>query len=478
MFDFIIIGAGVIGSSIARELAHYKLKIAVIEKNSDVCEETSMANSAIVHSGYDPKPHTLKAMLNVRGNMLFDQLAKELNFEFKRIGSLTVALDKEEYQELFNLAKRGEENCVKTKILNKEELKALEPFVSDDAYGALYAPSCGIVNPFEYTVALMENAIDNGVELYLDNRVEDIKEIDGGYLVKTDKGEYKGRNVINAAGVYSGEIAKLIGDDDIHITPRKGEYYVLDHFEQPFVSHTIFPMPSKKGKGTLVTPTTHGNYLLGPTNVETDYDDKTTTPQGFASIRSSTQKIVRDIPFDQIIRSFAGIRAKEQDGDFKIFEEKDHPGFYNVAGIQSPGLASSPAIAAYVVELIKARNKLEFNPNFNPYRRPFIKLKELPIEEVHKLIEKDSRFGHIVCRCEKISEGEICDAIHRSCGARTIKGIKKRVRPGFGKCQGGFCEPLCVKILARELGVDPMDVKYGSKNSYILAKESKESEDK
>ena len=474
MYDVVIIGAGVIGASIARLLAKYQLKIAVLEKDSDVCNETSMANSAIVHSGYDPRVGSLKAYLNVKGNLMFDQLAEELHFEFKRIGSLTVATNEEEYQKLFELQKRGAKNGVKTEVLNKEELKKIEPFVSDNACGALYAPTCGIVNPFEYNVALMENAIDNGVELFLDTEVLDIKKLKDGYQIITNNGEYQARAVINAAGVNSGKIAKLAGDKDINIKPRKGEYYVLDHFEAPFVKHTIFPMPSDKGKGILVTPTTHGNYLVGPTSTEVEEDDKMVTSLGLAEIKANANKIVKDIPFDQVIRSFAGVRAKEEKGDFIIKEEESSPLFFEVAGIQSPGLASSPAIAVMVKDLLAKKMPLKDNPAFNPYRRPFIKLKEMPVEEVQSLIEKDPRFGHIVCRCEKISEGEIVDVIHRSCGATTIKGIKKRIRPGFGKCQGGFCEPLCLKILARELKEDPLDVRYGSKNSYILASKSKE----
>jgi len=474
MYDVVVIGAGVIGSSIARLLAKYELKIAVLEKDNDVGNETSMANSAIVHSGYDPRPDSLKAKLNVRGNELFDQLASELHFEFKRIGSLTVALNEGEYKELFELQKRGMKNGVQTQVLTREEVLKIEPFVSDDVVGALYAPTCGIVNPFEYTVALMENAMDNGVELYLDTEVLDIKLENGVYHLKTNKGEYETKAVINACGINSGKIAKIVGDNDIHIIPRKGEYYVLDHFEFPFITHTIFPMPSKVGKGILVTPTTHGNYLIGPNNNEAEEDDKSVTASGLAFVKEGANKTVKNIPYDQVIRSFAGLRAKEENGDFVIKEEENSPLFFEVAGIQSPGLASSPAIAEYVRDLLGKKLPLKERNSFNPNRRPFIKLKEMDPEEVKKLIAKDSRFGHIVCRCEKISEGEICDAIHRNCGATTIKGIKKRIRPGFGKCQGGFCEPLCLKILARELNKDPMDVRYGSKNSYILCEPSKE----
>lgn len=476
MFDILIIGAGVVGSAIARELARYQVKVAVLEKENDVCEESSKANSAIVHSGYDPLPGTLKAKLNVEGNKLFDQLSQELDFEFERIGSLTVAKNKEELAVLEELVKRGQENGVFTRIVKDEELKEMEPFLVDEAIAALYAPTAGIVNPFEYNVALMENAMDNGVQLFLNNKVISINKKKDYYEVLTNKATYKAKVVVNAAGLYSGEIAKMIGNDSIKITPYKGEYYVLDHFERPFVKHTIFPPPSQVGKGILVSPTTHGNYLLGPNSVETVPEDKSTTAAGLASIREGAQSLVQKILFQEVIRSFAGLRAKDISDDFVIKEDEKNRYFFHVAGIQSPGLVSSPAIAKLVVSLIGKSLKLESNPNFNPYRRPLIRLKKMPLEEVEKLIAKDPRFGRIICRCEKISEGEIVDVIHRNCGARTVKGIKKRIRPGFGKCQGGFCEPLCVKILARELGLNALDIRYGTKDSYILVRPSKEEE--
>ena len=266
MFDVIVIGAGVVGASVARELSKYKVKTLVLDRENDVCNVTSMANSAIVHSGYDPKPNTNKAFHNVRGNKLYDEIAKDLDVEFKRIGSLTCATNEEEKEIIESYLPRAKENGVEVRLLNKEETKELEPFVSDNVIASLYAPTAGIINPFELTVALMENAMDNGVELKLNTEVVDVKKVGDHYLVVTNNGEYEAKVVVNSAGLYSDKIAKMVGVDTFEIKPRKGEYFVLDHFKEPYVSHVIFPTPSAKGKGILVTPTTHGNYLVGPSS--------------------------------------------------------------------------------------------------------------------------------------------------------------------------------------------------------------------
>jgi len=475
MYDIVIIGAGVIGCSIARELSKYKLKIGVIEKELDVCEGSSMANSAIVHSGYDPKPGSMKSRMNAKGNSMFDTLSKELDFEFERIGSLTVAKTQENIDAFPQIVANAKLNGVDVKILSPEELFKLEPYVTKEALGAIWAPTAGIVNPFEYTIALMENAMDNGVELNLDTQVLSIDKKEKSYVIHTNKKDFETKIVVNAAGLFSGKIAEMVGNNSITITPRKGEYFVLDHFKEPFVTHTIFPMPTKKGKGILVTPTTHWNYLLGPTSefVDDPSDVSTDTPT-LANVRANVVELVPNIPFFQVIRSFAGLRAVSNSDDFILEEDKNNSGFFNCAGIQSPGLASSPAIAEYIVGLISNRITLEKNPLFNPIRRPLYRFNSKTMEEKDELIRKDPTFGHIVCRCERISEGEVLDAIHRNCGAKTIRGVKKRVRPGFGKCQGGFCEPIVLKMLAKELKVDPVDIRYGNKDSFILNKPTKD----
>ena len=471
MYDVIIIGAGVIGASVARELARYNAKILVLDKESDVGNVTSMANSAIVHSGYDPKPGSNKAKYNVEGNAMYDLLTKELDVEFKRIGSLTCAINEEEMKLLEKSVVSAKANGVEVKLLNKEETKKMEPFVSDSVIGSLYAPTAGIINPFELCVALCENAMDNGVEILLNEEVVSISKLVDKYIVNTKNNKFEAKVVVNAAGLYSDEISKMVGIDHFKITPRKGEYFVLDHFEKPFVSHVVFPVPSEKGKGILVTPTTHGNYLLGPSSefIE-DKEDLSTDKLTLDNVKRNVSKLVRDIPFNYIIRQFSGLRATGSTHDF-VIEEID--GFVNLGGIESPGLASAPSIAKEAVRLVNSVLNLEVNSNFNPFRRKVIRLNKMTLEERNELIRNNPAFGHIICRCEGISEGEVIDCIRRNAGARTIKGVKKRCRPGFGKCQGGFCEPLVVEILARELNLNPLNIRYDSNDSYILQSETK-----
>ena len=472
MYDIIVIGAGVIGASVARELSKYKAKVLVLDRESDVGNVTSMANSAIVHSGYDPKPGTNKAKYNVEGNAMYDLLTKELDVEFKRIGSLTCATDEEEMKIIESYLPRAKENNVEVKILNKEETKKIEPYVSDAVIGSLYAPTAGIINPFELCVALCENAMDNGVDILLNEEVVAIEKLADKYVVKTNKTEYETKVVVNAAGLYSDKISKMVGINHFEITPRKGEYFVLDHFEKPFVSHVIFPVPTEKGKGILVTPTTHGNYLVGPSSeFVDDKEDLSTDKFTLDNVRSSSTKLVRDIPFGYIIRQFSGLRATGSTHDF-VIEEVD--GFVNLGGIESPGLASAPAIAKEAVRLVNTVLNLEKNENFNPFRRKVVRLSKMSVEERNELIRNNPAYGHIICRCEGVSEGEVVDCIRRNAGARTIKGVKKRCRPGFGKCQGGFCEPLVLEILARELNLNPLNVRYDSSESYILQSETKE----
>lgn len=469
MFDIIIIGAGVIGSMIARTLSKYKLDILVLEKENDVGNGASCANSAIIHSGYDPEPGSLKAQMNVRGNYLFDQVARELDVEFERIGSITLANTLEEVEILEQLYERAKQNNVEVRILEKEELIAIEPNITAKVIKGLLAPTCGIINPFELVVAAMENAIDNGVTLHLEEQVIGIQRLEQSFNVNTNKGSYQTKYVINCAGVYSDEVNEMVNEKSFTIKPRRGEYFVLDHFDDSYIRHVLFNVPTSKGKGVLVSPTTHYNYLVGPSSefVE-EKTDVSTDKETLDNVKVNAYSLVDNLRMDKQIRIFSGIRAVSDQGDFLI--EETSPYFINVAGIQSPGLASSPAIAEKVEGLIK--NK-ELKDNYNPYRRPLPRLNKKTTEERIKLCKENPLFGKIICRCEQISEGEIIDVIHRSCGATTIKGVKKRVRPGFGKCQGGFCEAYVLKILARELGKEMNDIVYGKSNSYILKERTK-----
>lgn len=469
MFDITIIGAGVVGSMIARTLSKYKLNILVLEKENDVGNGASSANSAIIHSGYDPEPGSLKARLNVRGNYLFDKVAEELDVEFMRIGSITLANNQEEVEILETLVERADLNGVCVKVLNHDELKTIEPSITDKVIKGLLAPTCGIINPFELVVAAMENAMDNGVKLNLCEEVTSIVKRESGFIVNTNKNSYETKYVINCAGVYSDKINEMVNKKSFTIKPRRGEYFVLDHFDNNYVRHVLFNVPSSKGKGVLVSPTTHYNYLVGPSSEYIDdKEDVSTDKETLDNVKQKAYSLVDNLRLDKQIRIFSGIRAVSDTGDFVI--EEVIPYFINVAGIQSPGLASSPAIAEMVEELIKDK---ELKEDYNPYRKPLPRLNKKTIEERISLCKNNPLYGNIICRCEKISEGEIVDAIRRNCGATTVKGVKKRVRPGFGKCQGGFCEASVMKILARELGCDIKQIVYGKENAYILKEGTK-----
>lgn len=463
-YDVIIIGAGVVGAQIARRLSKYKLNILVLEKENDVGDGSSSANSAIIHSGYDPLPGTLKAKLNVLGNQMYDEICSDLDVEFKRIGSLTLSNSEEEDEILKELVLRAEQNNVEVKLINQEELRQIEPNVSKSARMALFAPTAGIINPFELVVALMENAVDNGVELKLSEEVINIKRENDLFIVYTSNNTYYSNYIINASGLYSDKVNEMINPKSFTIIPTKGEYTVLDHFDKNYVKHTLFNVPSKKGKGVLVSPTTSNNYLVGPSSeVILEKDDTSCNYEILQNVKSKAYDLVDILRIDQQIKQFAGIRAVSDTKDFVIEETSYH--FINVAGIQSPGLASSPAIAVMVCDMIKNKEEKE---NWNPKRRPLVRLNKMSFEERKEFVSNNPLFGKIICRCEKITEGEILDVINRSCGATTIKGVKKRIRPGFGKCQGGFCQSYVLDILSRELNKDKKTITYGKTGSYIL----------
>ncbi len=475
MFDVIIIGAGVSGAFIARKLARYELNVALFERESDVGNVTSNANSAIVHSGYDPVPHTLKALLNVRGNAMFDQIADELDVHFNRCGSLTVAVSDEQMQMLYDLEKRSQENGVPVRILSSEEVKAMEPHINKEVRGALLAPTAGVIDPFNLVVHAVENAVDNGVKLFLSEAVTDIKDNGEYFSVKTTKGEYQAKVVINAAGLYSDKIAAMVEDIDWKLIPRKGEYFVLDHYDVGLVNHTIFPLPSAKGKGVLVSMTSSNNYIVGPSSEPIDdVEDFATDSYTLGEIRRQATELVPDIPFNQVIRVFSGIRPTSTRHDFIIEPAKSNNRFINVAGIESPGLASSPAIAEYVFEnyivnLFELKEKKDFNPRVKKYNR----LNEMSLEERNALIKQNPDYGKVVCSCEKVSLGEINDLLTRSVPPTTVKGVKRRCRAGFGKCQGGFCSPIVALALAKHYGLNPVDIKWDKENSNILKEEVK-----
>lgn len=478
MHDIIIIGAGVAGCACARELSRYSADILVLDKAEDVCCGTSKANSAIVHAGYDAAPGSLMAKLNVRGNALMGDLAKDLDIPFRRIGSLVVCLSEEDMPGLQALYDRGQANGVPDlRIIYHDELLQMEPNLSEETYAALYAPTAGIVCPFGLNIALAENAAMNGVEFHFDTEVQSLERRQGGgWILHTSQGSYETRLVVNAAGVYADSLHNMISSGKIHITPRRGDYCLLDKTTGSHVNHTIFPLPGKYGKGILVSPTIHGNLLLGPTAIDVaDPEATNTTADGLAQVLENAGRYVKEIPYKNVITSFAGLRAHEDGHEFIIGEVPGAENFIDCAGIESPGLTSSPAIGEMVAEIVRAKLELSEKEHFISRRKGIMNPTQLPDGERQEWIRRHPAYGHIVCRCEHISEGEILDAIHRPLGARSLDGVKRRVRAGMGRCQGGFCSPRVMELLSRELDIPLEQITKRGGASTLLCGQNKDS---
>lgn len=477
-YDVIIIGGGVTGSFIARELSRYNLDIALLEKEPDVCTGTSKANTALIHAGFNADSNKLKGRLNVRGNKLYhDRVQHELDVPIEWLGALVVAEDEADIPKLEAILENGQKNGVPDlEIATGDRLYELEPHLSDDAVAALHAPTAGIVNPFELTVALANNAAKNGVDVFLEAGVEAIEVKADHKLLKTAKGDFKAELVINAAGLYADKIANMVGIDKFKITPRRGEYYLYDKKMELDLEKTIFPVPTKVSKGIVVTPTDERNILIGPNAEEIEsVENKSTTRAGLDKVMEGANKTIPGLSKKGIIREFVGLRpAIKETGDFLIEASDKVTGFINVAGIQSPGLASSPAIAEMVVGIVKEElGSLEEKADFDPNYQGPPKFRHMNHQEQAELVEKNSDYGQIICRCETVTKGEILDAIHEPVGARTVNGIKRRVRPGAGRCQGGFCEPKVVSILAEELGIEENEVCLESSKSKLLKERTK-----
>ncbi|MGL4336674.1 MAG: FAD-dependent oxidoreductase, partial [Turicibacter sp.] len=423
MYDVLIIGAGLSGSLIAYELSKYNVKVCIVDKENDIANETSMANSAIVHTGYDPKPGTLKAKLNVAGSKLYPKLCEELQVEYKVLGSLTVATNEDEVSKLQELKNRATENEVDVTLLSGDEIRKLEPYLSTQIIAGLEAKNTAVIYPWEVAIAAVEQAILNGTTLKLNTQVEKIEKVDSGFVVQTSNGILLAKVIVNAAGVFADVVGKMINPLlDFKITPRRGSYFVLDK-DFDLVKRVIYPTPTRRGKGVLVVPTTHGNTLIGPDSefIE-DKSDLATTADAFDYIKTEIVKLIPTFPGQHVIRSFTGLRAVGSTGDFLIQKDEVHDSFIHVAGIESPGLASSPAIAKYVVDLMNDQLNLTKREAYE-WRRPSINLKALNREEKNELIKQDASFGKLICRCEQITEGEVIDVILRPAGATTVKGV-------------------------------------------------------
>lgn len=470
MYDVIIIGAGVTGSAIARELSRCQLHILVVEKEEDVCCETSKANSGIVHSGIDCKPGTLKARMNILGNEMMESLSKELDFPFRRNGSLILCFSEEDRPRLTALYEQGVTNRIPgIRIVEKKELHELEPNISGEAVAAVYAPTGGIVCPFGLNIAMAENAAENGVEFRFDTEVTDICKIPGGYRLLTNAGKLQSKCIVNAAGVHADKFHNMVSARKIHITPRLGEYCLLDKTAGGVVERTIFQLPTRLGKGVLVTPTVHGNILMGPTARDSaDKESTDTTAEGLTQVLESAKRSVPCLPVRQIITSFCGSRAHEKGGEFILGEPEDAPGFFDAAGIESPGLTSAPAIGRYIAGLVRDRLSPAEKPDFDGHRKGILDPKTLPKEAYAQLIKEQPAYGNIICRCETVTEGEILDAIHRPLGARSLDGIKRRTRAGMGRCQSGFCCPKVMEILAREYNISQLEIVKSGKGADMI----------
>lgn len=474
MYDVAIIGAGIVGTSIAWEISKYELRAVVIEKACDIANGATKANSGIVHAGFDAIEGTLKAKLNVKGSAMYEKICKELNVPYKMNGSLVVALDENDMFALEKLYERGIKNGVKDlEIIDKGTLNAMESNISKNAIGALRAGTGGIVSPYELAIALGEVANQNGVEFRLNTEVIKLHRSLDSFLIETNLGEIKARFVINAAGIFSDKVNKMIGGKELRIISRRGEYCLLDKARKDLVKSTIFKVPTENGKGILVTPTVHGNILIGPNAVEVDEkDDTSTTPEGIAEILNGAQKSINGVDIRDIITSFSGLRATPEGRDFII--NIPVKGAVNAAGIESPGLTAAPAIAEMVMELLESQGlKLFRKSKHEAERKNLVLFNDLEYEEKISALKDNPLHGRIICRCEGITEADIVNSINRPIGAKTVDSVKRRVRPGGGRCQGGFCMPRVIEILARELGVDQSDILKAEEGSFILTGRTK-----
>lgn len=472
LYDVIIIGAGVVGTSIARELSRYKLNIALLEKEEELTFGVSKSNSGIIHPGTQNPPHTLKAKLCVQGNRLSRKLSEELGFDFKEVGELIVAFSEEEKANLLQIKKEAQKLGVpKLRIVDHVWLRENEPNLNSEALAALYAPTAAIVSPYRMVYDLSENAAKNGVEIYTQAKVENIK-ANSGFEISTSRGVFKAKYLINAAGLFADQISRMAGADVFQISPRKGEEFILDKKKQYLTNHLLFPLPSKISKGILVIKTSDGNPMIGPTaEPAQDKEDLSTSDAGFKKVLDAAQKLIPSIDKRDIIAYFAGMRPVAGD-DFIIRHEDKAPGFINVAGIQSPGLTAAPAIAILVAGILKNNGlSLRKKTVFHKYRKKTIHLFEIPLSETKKLIKNDKSYGDLVCRCEMVSAREIRDAVRR--GAKTLDGIKFRTRAQAGRCHGSFCTARIMKILSEELKKPLIEITKRGRGSEIV-KEDRE----
>ena len=472
MYDVLILGCGITGAAAAFELSKYQLSVAVLERENDVACGTTKANSAILHAGYDPEPGSLMAKLNVRGSALAKTLCAALDVPYRNTGSLVAGFSEADQAALRRLYEKGNANGVPgVELLTGEQARNLEPNLSREVTAALWAPSAAIVSPWEYALALIETAVQNGVQLYRNAAVTGLAPVPGGWRAETSAGVFEGKFVLNAAGVQAGALHDLAAPHSFNISPARGQYHLLDKSEGERVGRVIFQCPGPHGKGVLVAPTVHGNIIVGPSSEPVEGEDTATTAAGLARVKATAQKSVPSIYFRADIRSFAGVRAVADTGDFVIGQAA--PGFFDLAGICSPGLSAAPAVAEYAAGLLGAAG-LELTPKTDfRVSRHRVRFKDLSPAEKAALVAKNPDYGRVICRCETVTEGEILDALHTPVPPVSVDGVKRRVNAGMGRCQGGFCAPRVVELLCRELGLSPLDVVQDRAGSWLLDRETK-----
>jgi len=477
-WDVIIVGAGVVGSMVAHALSRYALDVLLLDRASDVGEGTTKANTAIVHAGYDTVPGTLKARLNLAGNAMFPQVCRDLDVDYDRCGTYVVAVSAEDMGTLQELYERGCQNGVQgMEIIPADEMRHREPEVTPRVAGALYAPSGGIVDPFGLCIGAAEHAVLNGVVLRLETEVTGL--LREGQTVRgvvTNRGVCRGRWVVIAAGLWADDLMHFAGLDTFAITPRKGEYFVLDRRAAERVHNVLFPCPTPISKGILVTRTIHGNVMLGPNAVDVaDKSDLATTAAGLNEVMAGALRLVPSLDSRDVIRTFAGLRATGSTQDFYIDAPPERDGLIVLAGIESPGLTASPAIAEMVVGMLRDGGlELRERPGYIATRRAIPRFADLSVAEREALIARDPRYGNVVCRCETVTEGEVVAACHTPIPARTYDALKRRTRIGTGRCQGSFDTPLVLEIMARELNLSPLEITQKGGASYMVVRHTKE----
>ena len=473
--DAAVIGAGVVGCAVARELSRYQLKIGVFEKELDVACGNSSRNTGMLHAGFTYKPGSLKAECAVEGNQEFDQVAEELDIPFKRTGKVVVGFTEEDRKNILKFKAVGEQNGVKgLRMIDKEELNQIDSSAGGEF--AMYVPSSGILDPMQYTIALAENACENGAKFFFGAQVEDIAREDGMYILKTPKGSFQAKWVINCAGMYAPEISQMLGYPYYPTKGFKGEYFVLDKKAGKFLNIPVYPAPNAKGGFAVhATPTVDGNVLVGPDSYEVEgREDYSVTKEHLDGLIRDGSRMFKEMKRDYFIRNFAGIRWKRYDPetgeilDFLLEADEKNPNTVNLVGIESPGITCALPLARRAVKIIAERDSLEKNPSFNPRRKGIRKFIEMSTEEKKEAIEKDPDYGEIVCRCENVTRAEILKAIHNPLGVHTVTGIKNRTRATMGRCQGGYCETRITKMVEEELGIRPEEVRYSKEGGYMF----------